>query len=379
MKIVADDKIPGLKGVFEPFAEVLYLPGKDIGPDDVKDADALIVRTRTACNAQLLESSSVKMVATATIGTDHFDIPWLESAGIRWVNAPGCNSGSVRQYIGSVLARLILEGRDPATTTLGIVGVGMVGSKIAQLANALGFKVLLNDPPRQRSEGSAAFCDLPQLLQESDLISFHTPLNMSGPDATWHLFNKDTLRQTKKGAIVINTSRGEVTATQTLLQGLASAHLSRVVLDVWENEPNIHSDLHQKVWIGTPHIAGYSVDGKANGTTMTVQALARHFQLPLSDWQPASLPLPPDPLIRFGEEILQMTPAQVAATAILKTFDVCDDDARLRARPTEFEKLRGAYPPRREFHLWQVQLPARASREVRTLFKQLCFQLKEAQ
>ena len=134
MKIVADDKIPGLKGVFEPFAEVLYLPGKDIGPDDVKDADALIVRTRTACNAQLLESSSVKMVATATIGTDHFDIPWLESAGIRWVNAPGCNSGSVRQYIGSVLARLILEGRDPATTTLGIVGVGMVGSKIAQLA-----------------------------------------------------------------------------------------------------------------------------------------------------------------------------------------------------------------------------------------------------
>lgn len=379
MKIVADDKIPGLKGVFEPFAEVLYLPGKDIGPDDVKDADALIVRTRTACNAQLLESSSVKMVATATIGTDHFDIPWLESAGIRWVNAPGCNSGSVRQYIGSVLARLILEGRDPATTTLGIVGVGMVGSKIAQLANALGFKVLLNDPPRQRSEGSAAFCDLPQLLRESDLISFHTPLNMSGPDATWHHFNKDTLRQTKKGAIVINTSRGEVTATQTLLQGLASGHLSRVVLDVWENEPNIHSDLHQKVWIGTPHIAGYSVDGKANGTTMTVQALARHFQLPLSDWQPASLPLPPDPLIRFGEEILQMTPAQVAATAILKTFDVCDDDARLRARPTEFEKLRGAYPPRREFHLWQVQLPKQAAAEVRTLFKQLGFQLKEAQ
>lgn len=198
MKIVADDKIPGLKGVFEPFAEVLYLPGKDIGPDDVKDADALIVRTRTACNAQLLESSSVKMVATATIGTDHFDIPWLESAGIRWVNAPGCNSGSVRQYIGSVLARLILEGRDPATTTLGIVGVGMVGSKIAQLANALGFKVLLNDPPRQRSEGSAAFCDLPQLLRESDLISFHTPLNMSGPDATCTFSTKTPCVRPKK-------------------------------------------------------------------------------------------------------------------------------------------------------------------------------------
>ena len=152
MKIVADDKIPNLKGVFEPYAKVVYKPGKDIVKSDVQDADVLIVRTRTKCNEGLLKGTKVKMVATATIGTDHMDLAWLESAGIKWCNAPGCNSGSVRQYIASLLSHLILGGTVPSETTVGIVGVGMVGSKIETLAKTLGFKVLLNDPPRQRRD-----------------------------------------------------------------------------------------------------------------------------------------------------------------------------------------------------------------------------------
>ncbi len=375
MKIVADDKIPTLKGVFEPYAEVSYLPGNIISKEDLKDADALIVRTRTKCNQNLLENTKVKMVATATIGTDHLDIPWLEQAGIQWCNAPGCNSGSVRQYIGSVLAHLIMDGMIPSQTTLGIVGVGMVGTKVAQLANALGFKVLLNDPPRQRKEKSDQFCDLPHLLKHSDIVTFHTPLNKGGQDATYHLFNKDTLSQLKKGAIVINSSRGEVTQTETLIHGIENGHLSRVVLDVWENEPDIHHNLHLKVWLGTPHIAGYSVDGKANGSIMTIHAMAKAFGLPLTDWQPNTLPMPENPVIH-----LEGTPEpsfQTAAKAILQTYNIMDDDARLRRKPQEFEKQRGGYPVRREFHLWAVVPHTTTNPQTIQMLRELGFILHE--
>lgn len=352
MKIVADDKIPTLKGVFEPYAEVVYLPGNDITKEDLKDADALIVRTRTKCNEHLLENTKVKMVATATIGTDHLDIPWLEQAGIKWCNAPGCNSGSVRQYIGSILAHLMLEGTVPSQTTLGIVGVGMVGTKVAQLAKALGFKVLLNDPPRQRKETSDQFCDLSYLLSHADIVTFHTPLNRGGQDSTYHLLNIDTLSQLKKGAIVINSSRGEVTQTEALIHGIDNEHLARVVLDVWEQEPDIHRGLHQKVWLGTPHIAGYSVDGKANGSIMTIQAIAQEFGWPLTDWQPTTLPMPENPVIYL--EATQEPAYLTAAKAILRTYNIMEDDARLRIKPEDFEKQRGGYPLRREFHLWTI-------------------------
>lgn len=375
MKIVADDKIPTLKGVFEPFADVVYLPGKEITKEDIVDADALIVRTRTKCNQALLEGTKVKMVATATIGTDHLDIPWLEQAGIKWCNAPGCNSGSVRQYIGSVLAHLIVEGMVPSQTTLGIVGVGMVGTKVAQLANALGFKVLLNDPPRQRQEKSDRFCDLPYLLKNSDLVTFHTPLNSGGQDATYHLLNKDTLSQLKKGAIVINSSRGEVTQTETLLHGLDHAHLSRVVLDVWENEPDIHHDLHLKVWLGTPHIAGYSVDGKANGSILTIHAIAKEFGLPLTEWQPKTLPMPEHPVIHL--EAKEEPDYLTAAKAILKTYNIMEDDARLRQQPGDFEKQRGGYPVRREFHLWTIVPHPTTAPQTIQMLKDLGFLLHE--
>lgn len=374
MKIVADDKIPNLKGVFEPYAKVVYKPGKDIVKSDVQDADVLIVRTRTKCNEGLLKGTKVKMVATATIGTDHMDLAWLESAGIKWCNAPGCNSGSVRQYIASLLSHLILGGTVPSETTVGIVGVGMVGSKIETLAKTLGFKVLLNDPPRQRREGDTGFCDLPELLRNSDIVTFHTPLNREGPDISFHLLNGDTLSQLKEGAIVINSSRGEVTDTQTMLEGLEKGKISRLALDVWENEPNIDPALHQKVWIGTPHIAGYSVDGKANGTIMTVHAIAEEFGLPLTQWQPESLAMPPYPLIKLAGS--NEEPYITAARAILSSYNILDDDARLRAKPDEFEKQRGAYPLRREFHVWKIAPHANSSAAEIAMLKNLGFQIK---
>lgn len=359
MKVVVDDKIPALKGVLDPYADVLYKEGKAISKEDLVDADALIVRTRTLCNKDLLEGTSVRMVATATIGTDHMDLAWLEQKGIHWCNAPGCNSGSVKQYIASVLAHLILDGTVPSETTLGIVGVGMVGSKIESLAKALGFKVLLNDPPRGRREGADKFCSLDYLLSNSDIVTFHTPLIRQGEDATFHLMDESKLALLKKGAVVINSSRGEVCETRAMLKGLDNGQISRLVLDVWENEPNIDSKLHNKVWIGTPHIAGYSVDGKSNGSTMTIHAIAREFGLPLQDWQPTSLPVPDYPFIHLDNN---SEPAYLtAAKAILRTYDILEDDKRLREDPEDFEKQRGSYPVRREFHIWEIT-PSRATR-----------------
>lgn len=374
MKVVVDDKIPALKGVLDPYADVLYKEGKAISKEDLVDADALIVRTRTLCNKDLLEGTSVRMVATATIGTDHMDLAWLEQKGIHWCNAPGCNSGSVKQYIASVLAHLILDGTVPSETTLGIVGVGMVGSKIESLAKALGFKVLLNDPPRARREGADKFCSLDYLLSNSDIITFHTPLIRQGEDATFHLMDESKLALLKKDAVVINSSRGEVCETRAMLKGLDNGQISRLVLDVWENEPNIDSKLHNKVWIGTPHIAGYSVDGKSNGSTMTIHAIAREFGLPLQDWQPTSLPVPDYPFIHLDNN---SEPAYLtAAKAILRTYDILEDDKRLREDPEDFEKQRGSYPVRREFHIWEIT-PSRATRpETMEMLMALGFRVK---
>lgn len=240
----------------------------------------------------------------------------------------------------------------PEKTTIGIVGVGMVGSKIEKLAHILGMKVLLNDPPRQRKEKKNKFCTLKTILHESDIVTFHTPLKMSGEDATFHLFNKNELQDLKPGAIIINSSRGEVTDSHALLKGLNTGIISRVVLDVWENEPEISLELLNRVWIGTPHIAGYSADGKANGTMMAVRAISRHFNLGMDNWQPVTVEVPDDTNIRI--DFSGKTDVEIVAEAILRTCNILDDDVRLRANPVQFEKQRGNYPLRREFETWKV-------------------------
>ncbi|MBE9517603.1 MAG: 4-phosphoerythronate dehydrogenase, partial [Bacteroidetes bacterium] len=284
IKIVADNKIPFLEGALESVAKVEYLPGTEITRSHLLDADALITRTRTKCNRELLEGTSIRFIATATIGYDHIDTEYCREKGIEWINAPGCNSSSVEQYIVSTLLWLAMQrSLDLKALCLGVIGVGNVGRKVASAARALGMRVLLNDPPRERAEGNAEFVSLEELKEQSDIITLHVPLNKGGLDNTDHLVNREFLAQLKNGAILINSSRGTVVDEAALLEGIRSGKLSDVILDVFENEPAVDRKLLEALTLATPHIAGYSLDGKANGTTMSVQAISRFFKLGLDN------------------------------------------------------------------------------------------------
>ena len=356
MKIVCDNKIPFLRGVLEPFAEVDYLPGKETTPEVVKDADALITRTRTICNETLLSGSQVQAIATATIGFDHIDTAWCDAHGIFWENAPGCNSGSVKQYIASVLVTLAKRyGFDLAEKTLGVVGVGNVGRKVASVARALGMKVLLNDPPRARAEGPEAFVTLDEICAQCDIITVHVPLSKTGEDATWHLFDGPRLAALRPDQILINSSRGPVVDNAALKAVLQKGGLKAAVLDVWEGEPNLDPELVSLLALTTPHIAGYSADGKANGTTAAVRSVARTLGLPLTTWSAEGIPAPPQAL-DFSVEAAGKSLQEVLTEAILHTYDVSEDSERLRADLSLFEKLRGDYPVRREFPAFTLRL-----------------------
>ena len=356
MKVVIDDKIPFIRGVFEPYAEVVYLPGVKFAPENIADADALIVRTRTICNEALLKGSSVRLIATATIGHDHIDAQWCENNGIAWTNAAGCNSGSVYQYMASVLATLSVQfGITFDEMTLGVVGVGNVGSKVARLGRLLGMNVLMNDPPRAEKEGLAQFVPLDEILNMSDIISLHVPLKTSGTHQTYHLFDKTTFEQLRRSTILINSSRGEVVDTAALKYVLMKKEIGAAAFDVWENEPNIDAELLSMLNIATPHIAGYSTEGKSNGTALSVQAVSRFFGLPLTEWYPANLPLPAQPL-QFEIDCTGKSLQQCIKEAIWHTYLVNDDDGKLRASPETFEQQRGEYPVRREFEAFTVEV-----------------------
>lgn len=356
MKIVCDAHIPFLRGVLEPYAQVTYIPGQDIRADDVRDADALMVRTRTRCDKALLEGSQVRFIATATIGYDHIDTAWCESNGIAWTNAPGCNSWSVQQYMGSLLVCLSRHfGFAPREKTLGIIGAGNVGSKVARLAALLGFRVLLCDPPRARKEGAGGFVTIDEIVAQSDIISCHVPLTRQGEDATYHLFDSRLIAALRPDQILINTSRGEVVDCLALKKALSDKSILAAALDVWENEPEIDPELLNLLFTGTPHIAGYSQDGKANGTMICIQTMAKYLNLPLTDWEVTDIPLPPEPA-EFTLDALDRKPQEVLADAILHTYDVRQDDALLRSDISSFEKLRSSYRIRREFQAFSVML-----------------------
>lgn len=363
MKIVVDNKIPFIKGVLEPYAEVVYLPGKETGPEVVKDADAIITRTRTACNESLLKGSAVKVIATATIGFDHIDTAWVEANGIWWTNAPGCNSWSVKQYVSSVLVSLAKKhGLKLEDLTLGVVGVGNVGSKVAVAAKALGMKVLLNDPPRARKEGPDGFVDLDEIVAKSDIVTLHVPLERGGEDPTWHLFDAARMAAMRRNQILINSSRGPVVDNAALKQTLKAGGLKGAVLDVWEGEPELDPELVSLLDYSTPHIAGYSSDGKANGTMMSVRAVAGKLGLPLTDWCPTDIPAPTHGLHKgveaqtFSIDAEGKTRQEVLSEAILYAYDVAVDSEALRSNLSAFESLRGDYPVRREPSAFTVQL-----------------------
>jgi erythronate-4-phosphate dehydrogenase len=374
MRIVADDKIPFLKGALEPYAEVVYLPGKEISNEILRNADALLIRTRTKCNEKLLGDTNVRFIGTATIGFDHIDTQFCSKKGILWTNAPGCNSSSVQQYITSALLKISEDNNlNLKNKTLGIIGVGNVGSKVEKIATALGMRVLLNDPPRARQEGKKNFLELNSLLSDSDILTVHVPLNQEGEDKTYHLFEENNFSKMKRGAWFINSSRGEVVSTDALKMVLKSGKLAGAVIDVWENEPDIDKELMHLAHISTPHIAGYSTDGKANGTAMAVNSLSEFFNLPCKNWYPDNVPAPFSPYISI--DCVGMSVEQIIRKAVIHTYDIRHDNEKLRNSPVDFEKLRGDYPLRREFNSYTVDLKG-ATWEIKKVLKGLGFNIK---
>ena len=343
MKIVADTNIPFLKGVLEPYAEVVYMDGRAIDHDAMKDADALIIRTRTKCNAETLAGTRIQMNSSATIGTDHIDLAWCAANGIDVQNAEGCNAGGVADYVFSALYAVAsrqaikLEG-----CTIGIIGVGNVGGKVEQMARSLGFNVLLNDPPRALAEGPMGFVSLEELLSRSDIVTIHVPLD----ETTRGMAGERFFAAMRPGAFFINASRGEVVDESALLH--ARPKLGALVLDTWCNEPQVNQNLLEVCDIATPHIAGYSYQGKQNGTAMAVQAVARHFGItPLLSFCPA---LEDESLRPVGINLSGKTQGEIAAV-LQYNYPIFTDDFLFRTHPADFEQLRSEYNYRREFYI----------------------------
>jgi erythronate-4-phosphate dehydrogenase len=354
MTIIADSKIPFVQEAFADLGDVVLLKTTEITPEAIRDADALLVRSETRVDETLLTGSRVAFVATATIGMDHVDTDFLSRTGIAFASAPGCNANSVGEYITSALLTLAkrLNIRLP-DVTLGVVGVGNVGSIVVRYARALGMTVLKNDPPRERREPNGGFQSLDALMN-ADVITIHVPLTKSGPDKTHHLFDAERIGRMKSGSILINSSRGSVVETAAVTYALAASHLRACVLDVWEGEPEIDVDLLGRVALGSPHIAGYSFDGKVNGTVMIHQAFCR-WRGARSSWShpdashftPGGIIIPPS-----GGTLQD----RLLAT-IKRCYDIEIDDAALRAmvtlpaeeRRTFFRQLRAGYRKRLEF------------------------------
>ena len=343
MKIVADKHIPFLEGVFEPYAEVVYIDGRQINHNDIIDADALIIRTRTKCNADLLDGTKVSMIATATIGTDHIDLDYCREHNIEVHNAEGCNAGGVMQYVFSALYGIAArKGIKLDEATLGIVGVGHVGSKVEAMARHLGFKVLLCDPPRAEAEGTEGFCSLEYLLANSQIVTLHVPLD----ETTRNMADEEFFMLMQPGAIFINASRGEVVDEQALISAMPK--LGAVVIDTWNNEPCVNEELVEMVDIATPHIAGYSYQGKLNGTALAVQSVARHFGIrELYDFYPET-DVPDHEPLRL--DLKDKTHGERAAV-FQYNYPIFTDDFRFRMDPTAFEKLRSEYQYRREVYI----------------------------
>ena len=358
MKIVYDENIPYGGEAFSRLGEAVSIPGREIQNPHLLDADLLIVRSVTRVDRKLLEGTPVRFVGTATIGTDHIDRGYLESAGIAFSDAAGGNAHSVSEYVTAAVVHLEkTQGRSFQGKTAGIIGVGNVGRRVKTQLEALGLRVLLNDPPREEREGSDAFSDLGTLLKQADLITLHTPLTRTGKHPTFHLLSEKELNQMKKGSVLFNTSRGSVVDGKSLLASLDSGHLGAAVLDVWENEPTPDPNLVAKVDIATPHIAGYSLDGKLNGTRMMFEAAARYLGVD-EEWEEGWNPRVENPRFSLSEN-----GRKSIWEAVLRVYPIHEDDARMRGilqEPPEqqaayFDRLRKEYPVRREFPNYQVR------------------------
>jgi len=352
MKIIADKNIPFLKGIAESFGDVTYLPGQDFTKENIRDADTLIVRTVTHFGQENLQDSAVRLICSATIGYDHIDTGYCEQHGIEWHNAPGCNSGSVQQYIASALITIArkksfsLKGK-----TIGVVGVGNVGKKVTSIAEILGMRVLKNDPPRQEAEQSDEFVDIETIKREADIITFHTPLIRSGKYPTYYLADKNFFASLGKKPVIINSARGAIIDTLAIKDAIRDNLISGAIIDCWESEPQIDLEYMRMVDVATPHIAGYSADGKANATRMSLESLARYWQLSDKPIKDIKVPLIENSIIDYRE----LKSDNAIENIILKTYNLLDDHNHLINDPSQFNSLRSNYPLRREYFAYTVQ------------------------
>ncbi|MDC9582961.1 4-phosphoerythronate dehydrogenase PdxB [Xenorhabdus sp. PR6a] len=364
MKILVDENMPYAEQLFQQLGEVQAIPGRPVPEGVLEHADAFMVRSVTKVNESLLQGSSVKFVGTATAGMDHVDQQWLSQAGIGFSAAPGCNAIAVVEYVFSALMLLAEQDQFQLTDkTVGIVGVGNVGGPLADRLAALGVKTLLCDPPRADRGDEGEFWPLEKLVKEADILTFHTPLNQSGSYQTYHLADAELLSALPDNRILINASRGEVVDNQALLAVLQQGKKLRTVLDVWEPEPNLSLPLLELVDIATPHIAGYTLEGKARGTTQVFEAYCEFLGQPrkteLADWLPAS-------------DFSQITVQGEVTQSVLKrlmhlVYDVRRDDAPLRQVADQagaFDRLRKNYPERREWSSLTVHCDAEESAQL---------------
>lgn len=364
LKIIADENIPLINEFFGELGQIHRLPGRNMRPDDLADADVLVVRSVTKVDETLLAQSRIKFVGTCTIGVDHLDQQYFENAGVAWSSAPGCNANSVVEY---VYAALVYLNESWLGKRFGIIGAGNVGGLLYQRLKAQGVNVICYDPNLSLEQNP----DLSSLeaVLACDIISMHTPLVMDGPFPSFHLIGEPELRQLKPNAVLINAGRGPVIDNQALKRVLLERTDLRVVLDVWEPEPAIDVELLELVKLGSPHIAGYSYDGKLNGTEMIYRACAKRLGIEATKKMSDLVQPLADNKLDAGSET---DPWLLAKKLILQVYNIASDDARIREQAAAaqrgevvfaeaFDQLRKNYPRRREFHNYYVQLSDNAT------------------
>jgi len=360
MIFVVDENIALAEEAFSQFGDVLLIGGRQITNEFLRNADALIVRSITYVDENLLQNTNIKFVGTATIGTDHIDTYYLNKNNIAFADANGCNADSVVEYVFTALLKIAVDNNlTLKNRSIGIIGVGNIGSRVVKYAEALGLKVYKNDLPKQRAGEGSNYVSLEEALQ-ADIITLHVPLNKTGLDKTIHLLDEKKLNELKKNTIIINSSRGGVVDNKALLNIFDKKHF-KVILDVWEGEPLINTDLLRKVLIGSAHVAGYSLEGKVNGTKMIYDAICK-FTNQLNDWEPK--------LSTVENNIIDMSSAknlEEKLNLIFKQiYNIAKDDSQMREmiemdkslRSAYFDKLRKEYPLRREFTNYTVLIEA---------------------
>lgn len=371
MKIIVDENIEFGREAFEQFGEVILSHGRKITNEMLKDASALIVRSITSVNEELLKDTNIKFVGTATIGTDHLDKEYLNSANIKYSSAPGCNSFAVTEYVLTAISKISREQNfNLSDKSLGVIGYGNIGTKITRFAKAIGMNVIINDPPLERDGFDYPFSTLDEALQ-CDIITLHVPLNKRGIDKTFLLLDEERINKLRPGTILINTSRGAVVDNTALLNRLKNKNDITVVLDVWENEPAINQELLQNVYLGTQHIAGYSYEGKVNGTVMIYESLCE-FLNEEKLWQPELKQVEHNKISLTKEET-----EDLLYSITNKIYPIEQDSQKLKGYSElntaeftkQFDLLRKNYKLRREFNNYFIEHDNLDSSQIATLEK----------